>query len=381
MEGYYELIPERVKSIERVFELANMGLGVRGITRQLNAEKAPLICNPYNGKKKKSRHWANVSVQTLLTKKTVLGFDESVNPPVKMYPAAIDEKVYYAAKAKMDARKRHKYYGRSSEKVENLFVGLVHCSVCNRGMSLHKMKSGWILKNPDAVGSRGGKPINTYLQCSGFVDGICSSKQIRYDWVEESFCSMLSGSQFVNAYSDTKNIAPNNNTEVLKGKLAEINASILQYTADYKETKTRAALTLIAEAEQESERLTQEIESATAIEVGSIGIDEAKAELVNTLHKDFTNRDTRLQLRELIRAVVERIVVNIKEKSYVVHWKGKAKPNHVECFRKGFRIDGVLYESVGDWDKVLAETTKRAKEVEPDPEKEKRLLAKIEAEK
>jgi DNA invertase Pin-like site-specific DNA recombinase len=84
----YETIPEKVESVKRLFELANIGYGVRTITRTLNQEKVPYI-GAVCGKKIKSKGWANVSVQRILRGKEVLGFNSHTDPPVKMFPAII----------------------------------------------------------------------------------------------------------------------------------------------------------------------------------------------------------------------------------------------------------------------------------------------------
>src|ERR1039458_213493 len=69
-EGYYEEIPERVKSIRRIFDLALQGHGVRTITRKLNGEKATLL-STYNGKKVQSRCWSNTTIQKIIRSKSV----------------------------------------------------------------------------------------------------------------------------------------------------------------------------------------------------------------------------------------------------------------------------------------------------------------------
>jgi len=370
----YEPITEKVKSIRRLFELANMGHGVRNITKHLNQEGATRIGN-YKGEKVKSVRWSNVVVNTILTGKKVLGYNDNVDPPVRMYPEVIGEKVYYSARAKMEERKTHKYYGQNGGG-RNLFAGVVKCKECDQRLCMHHIPSyprkGVVAKNygtRGGVGARGGKAVHTYLWCGGYVNGSCSSKQIVYDHLEESFVGVISGSVHVLEIGEKKSV-PEVDVEMLKGQLAEANALLSQYTADYTETPTKAGLKLIAAQEETEERLTAQLERATAIDVGSTPLSEAKAELLGLLYKDWTGEEIRLLARQLIRTLVEKVVVDIKQQSYVIHWRGKAKPTKVELVKRGYRltgykINGHLYPSIGgDWQKHIATIADRITDAE-----------------
>lgn len=196
----YEEIPEKVASIKRLFTLANSGYGIRSITKLLNQENVP-----YVGACKVSRGWATISVNRILKGKEVLGLNTHLNPPVKMFPQIIDEKLYYSANQKLNERRTNKYFGRTND-ARNLFTGIAKCSQCGRAMVYHYQKA-YAKKIPTAgskggIGARGGQKVFKYLWCSGFVNGKCSSKQIPYDWVEESFSGLLETDDFIRKYGE-----------------------------------------------------------------------------------------------------------------------------------------------------------------------------------
>jgi hypothetical protein len=361
----YDADKEKVNSIKRLFALALAGHGVRNICMRLNREKVPVIGN-YCGKKVKSVRWSNVVVNNILRSQKVIGINENVQPPVKMYPQVIDDKVYYAAKAKMDERKTHKYYGRTTE-VKNLFSGIVWCAECNRKMCLHGIKSYSPKRSHNygsrgGLGARGGKAVNSYLWCGGHVTGDCSGKQIWYDSMEESFVAVVSGSVHILDYDKTP--VASNDSEMLKGQLAEARTKLGEYTADYEAAPSKTLAGMMLKQETEIERLSGHLERATTIAIGTQPLYEAKKELLGCLYKDWSNQDTRLKVRELIRTMVDKLEVDTKAKWYVIHWKGTNKQTRVEVFRKGYKIDGHQYPSVGDWQKHTAEIAERVKDAE-----------------
>jgi hypothetical protein len=337
----------------------------------LNEEHAPTIGN-YNGAKIKSGNWSNVVVAGLLHSQKVLGINENVSPPVKMYPEIIKPEVYYAALNKVNERRTGKYYGRNSDEGRNLFLHLMHCK-CGRRICMHQQKSGNHGRKSETVGTRS---IHNYLWCQGYVAGTCPSKQIDYDWTEESFVAAVSCS--IHTLADSKKTSPaGKDTEMLKGQLAEAKALLGKYTAVNTEVPTKAGAIMIQKQEAEETRLIAELESATTIEIGSTSISEAKRELLELMYKDWTAVDTRLEARELIRTLTEKIVVDIGKQSYAIHWRGYAKPTEVELVKRGikrgaklmgYNVNGVYYPSMGkDWKKATADIARYAKDVEAKP--------------
>jgi hypothetical protein len=352
----YERVPEKVKSIERIFQLCLDGYGVRTITRKLNAEKATCIGN-YNGKKIRSGSWSNATITRIFTSGEVLGMNPNMDGKI-MYPAIIPEKTYYKAKEIMSHRQTHKYYG-ANRNGENLFQGLCKCSVCDRSIVLHKQKRndeqvrGANFGKRGGIGARGGKREHIYLWCSGYVAGTCSSKQIIYEAVEESFFPIILDPRFrnmiVNKVYGTKKDTEKDQLALLKGKLDETRKKLAQYAKDYGDAPSNTLAGLMAKTEAQEKSIMGDIENTMTFELGSTPSGEAYQTLLDLVtpkeegsnEPDWENEETRMKIRECVRALVDRIVVNIKERSYDVFLRhgGKDVPLHVQMYRNGFRVD------------------------------------------
>lgn len=347
----YDPNEDKIKSVKRIFDLANLGYGVRTITRTLNEEKLPCI-GAVNGKKIKSTGWATVSVQRIIRGREVLGWNDNVDPPVKMFPQIINEKRYYSANAKMDARKTGKFYGRTND-AKNLFVGLAKCT-CGRAMVLHYSDSEKTLKRKNegygkngGVGARGGKKMLYYLQCSGFADGTCSSRQIRYDQVEASFSQSLFRPDFREQFNRSQTPQADNTT-ILRGQLAEVRKQLEKVQADYEMSLTNGEpsnriASVIFKFEAKEKELLDRIEQEKTRSIGTTPVKDAYSDFLKTIHQDWTNKENRLKLRELIRVMVDRMTIDVNLKTYDLYVKGQPKPIHVECDKQGCRIDGVEY--------------------------------------
>jgi len=361
-EGYYEVIPEKVKSVKRLFELANQGIGVRGIAKRMNNEGTPVIGN-YAGKKIKSKQWSPSSVTKILRRKTVLGFNMNLQPPVLMYPAVIDEKAFYTAQAKNDEHRTHKYFGRSSDKPQSLFAGLAECSKCGNSMNVYRQKAP---VTPNS-GSKGGKADYMYLRCEGVLNGVCSDSMMRYDKLEESFATMLSGSAFVNAYAETR---PEqiNTIELIQGKIVDTHSRLERYITDYEKQPSDVLLNLMAKTENEEKSLREEMEQIKTASVGSSPITDMRNELLAILYKGWYDVDVRLKLRELIRAVVNKIIINGRARSYTVHWKNKDKPTQVEVFGKAYKIDGMMMMASPHWEQDIIKAGEVIRQLEGKPQ-------------
>ena len=345
----YDPIPEQVKKLERVFELANQGIGVRGIAKRMNAEGIHTI-GSYCGKKIKSKIWANSTIQKLIHRKAVIGWNTNVTPPVQMFPAVIDEKLYYSARAKVEGHRTNKYYGRSSNKAQNLFTGLTVCGQpgCGQPMNIHRQK----VEVTPLTGSKGGRLEYVYLRCEGVINGVCKNSMLRYDKIEESFASMLSGSAFVNQYETTKP-EQDNQVEMIQGKIVETHSRLERYTADYEKSPSDMLAGLMTKTENEEKTLRQEMEQAKTATIGSSPLQDTRNELLAILYKGWYDVEVRLKLRELIRAVVEKIIIDGPNRSYTIYWRNKDKPTVVEVFSKAYKIDGMMMMASPHWEQDI----------------------------
>jgi DNA invertase Pin-like site-specific DNA recombinase len=121
----FEVLPERVEVVKRLFALSKQGNGGTAISRRLNEDGIP---SPYG------RQWNNVSVLAVLKSPAVIGqftphqgragHRAPVSAPVKgYYPPVIPEAEFYATQAAIGGRKQQR--GPRGKYVRNLFTGLL----------------------------------------------------------------------------------------------------------------------------------------------------------------------------------------------------------------------------------------------------------------
>jgi len=174
----FELIPERVEVVSRIYDEAVNGLGADAIARRLNQEGV----EPFGI----SKGWQKSSVQKILSSRAVLGeFQpmrkiEGKRTPIgetvkNYYPPIIDEERFFAAQGARIAR-RMGGGGRKGDQVSNLFSKVARCGYCNSRM--HYLNKG----------KRGGR----VLVCDAARRGLgCRATQWNYLDFESSFLSFV----------------------------------------------------------------------------------------------------------------------------------------------------------------------------------------------
>lgn len=150
----WTLIPEKVQTIKKIFEMSISGLGSPAIARVLN-QASTLTMH-------RAAHWSSGIVSAILKNQAVIGRyipKKSLNDPIENYfPKIISESDFRLTQNGMAARQW--IGGRNSESITNLFAGYSVCEYCETKMRI--------------VGSNG---RHKYLQCqssyakSGCVNG------------------------------------------------------------------------------------------------------------------------------------------------------------------------------------------------------------------
>lgn len=141
VDGKFELIPDKVDSVRRVFELTIAGFGSYVIARRANEEKWPVPT--------KAKNWWPGLPNRLLANRRVLGeMDFRTDGPGSTrlvldtcndwYPRIIDDNTFYAARAAIDARKG--LPPRTTDHARNIFSGIAYCGQC--GASLLRRAGG-----------------------------------------------------------------------------------------------------------------------------------------------------------------------------------------------------------------------------------------------
>lgn len=124
----YEVIPERVAAVKRIFELCAEGYGINGIIRKLIAEGH----KPFG----RAGYWNNSYIGRIVSGRAVLGEYQPHKdkqpigePIIGFYPVVVSEQLYYKAQASVKSRLRSGK-GRGSHDI-NLFKGLMRNALDN----------------------------------------------------------------------------------------------------------------------------------------------------------------------------------------------------------------------------------------------------------
>lgn len=324
-EKHYEVVPEHVETIKYMFSLANMGLGVRAIANRLTKEGKKVITD-----KRKSNGWAPISVRRILTSKSVLGINVHVDPPAEnFYPRIIDDKLFYEVAYKLDQRKTKKFYGNVAS-AKNLFAGIAVCSECGHGLCRAEMHKDQPI----------GRKTFIYLRCRMSNEGRCQGTSVDYERVETSFSGSLSDNKdFLSSYMDKDMVGNTLSPDKLKGELVECRGKLTQYVADYTDTPSKTLGQLIAKEEAKETDILRQIENYAVVNVGQLSLAEAYARFREEQSQNWNVPEYRLKLREMIRAVVNKIIVVAKENRYEIHYRNGRKVN-VEILKSCYRVDG-----------------------------------------
>ncbi len=201
-EGKPVINEAEAKAVRRIFELCLEGRGLVQIEKMMRG--SPPITRRESYKHQKTT-WNVFFLHRTLTDKSVLGFQRSSG--LKIYPAIIDEKTFFAAGARIQARK--KLHAKVNHENRNLFTGLVKCSECG---------STYVRQRAIARG----KPYN-YLVCVGALRHSTECRtlgHINYDKLQASFLSLLSQTDFISQLL-AGNRAPSG-LDALKGELVDV---------------------------------------------------------------------------------------------------------------------------------------------------------------
>lgn len=176
----FELIPEHVETIRRIFAMTIEGKGKGVITREFNAEGVPTYG--------RTKHWAESTIQKIITGRAVLGEYQphkkiegkripDGEPVSDYYPRIIDDETWHLAQSAI--RKRTITATRHREgRVSNLFSGLLKCPHC--GSTIRYLNKG-----DDSKGGR-------YLICINRLNGLgCGNHSVKYDDIESAFLNFV----------------------------------------------------------------------------------------------------------------------------------------------------------------------------------------------
>lgn len=320
------VIERNAAVVRRMFKLALQGHGVVPIARLLK-DTPPISRNPGKG-------WSGSYVWLTLNNRSVLGYCTHVDPPVPgIYPPIVSEKIFYAVQAKLAERKHLTAPVRHVN--ANLFTGVCRCWKCGGALMRH------VQKRPR------GKAY-PYLVCSAARQGtsLCRMTGIRYEPLEQSFISLLAHGDLVRAHLADGG-RQTTVLDTLKGKLMEMDkqAKKIERLIIDDDNPPRTLVARLKQIELQQRELGEQVE------IESAKVNSSTPPLVSyeTFRDEFAQRmgqtEFRSWVRQLIRDMTEKIVVELGSNRYWVHFKGAKRPIEVQLHPMG----GWLFNPAPRW--------------------------------
>jgi DNA invertase Pin-like site-specific DNA recombinase len=295
--GTFELVPERVMVVKRIFKLAiktvgHAGHGLNKIVQQLTRDEVPTFG--------RSGRWERVYVRKILTNRAVLGeyqpkrHGKAEGDPVpNYYPAVIDEATFAAAQLALAGRLDQR--GSPGKKVASLFTGLLHDARTGERMLIRHQTRG---RHKDK-----GRHKAKVLIPARSLDGAARAISFPYRLFETAILSLLQE-------IDPAEVLGNGTAAeaaALAVQLDNARNAVAAIEASLDELGDSPALhRRLAAKEAEAADLARQLAAARQKEHNppSAALAEAK-----TLMTAAESEDTRARLRQLLRASIDRIVM------------------------------------------------------------------------
>jgi len=303
--GQYIVNEQSADTVRRIFKDYLNGLGMVTIANRLNRDKVPTL-SP------RCKEWYKKYILTILKDRKVVGYAHWLEKE-NYFPTIIPKATFDAAQLRLT--ERYKKRGPVGKDVANLFTGLCKCPKCGNRM----------VRNVNSSRPDGGD--YAYIVCANARRGmICDYKSIVYGAVEASFIQLLDCPEFYAAMHETED------TQGHVDKLKSLREDLAK--AKKQIAKLRK---LIIDDDSPSKSLVQalkgferdETDLSRAIQLQQTVVDNFKElpaeaiEIKNQMHTKLRDPDFRLKLREMIRSLVAKIVINTMAKcqNYQVYWK------------------------------------------------------------
>ncbi|MGA2246662.1 MAG: recombinase family protein [Verrucomicrobiota bacterium] len=308
----FELIPERVALVKRMFEMNAMGIGQMSIARAFNSERIPVWGRAKQG-------WHLSFIQRILHTRTVLGEFQPCRwdgqksipdgPPIPDYfPAIVELELWQ----RVQRNTKPIPPGRTGPRLSNLFGGRIYDGYTNTPMRHISRRSG---RGPYQTGGRLYYLASDYGQMA--IEDKGKATSWRYDWFEALFLQYVLRLDWA---ALAREAAPLEDSEIRK-RLEAQQCQLKDYQQQLKRlgdilatTDQTAPQTLLARM--------RELEKAEATAKGALiaiakeaAVSEARrsvmlesGEKIKALVKDG-DYDSRMRLREEIRRKIDRIDV------------------------------------------------------------------------
>lgn len=301
-------VPEHVKTVKKLFKLANEGLGIIAIIR---------LFNETGVKSFRGRDWNKAIIHNTLTGEQVLGHFQPKTllhgkrvedgPMIPDYfPRVIDEDLFYCVQAKL--KQRNKYRGAGFRYTKNpaqnnLFAGLIKCEKC--GASLIHL-----------VRSRHGY---SYLVCgNAHKHKKCDYRTVSTNILEECFSVSLTDCRVFERYQK-----PANTEESTRLQIEGVKRQLAKYVTLIEgsdEVLPKTILKRIQDLELKQAELEKTLGLNIAADRIAGSVPEKFDEFCREIEANLHNPLGRAKIASLLKDLVAKIVVNPEQCTMSVFW-------------------------------------------------------------
>jgi DNA invertase Pin-like site-specific DNA recombinase len=247
----YQPIPQRVETIQLIFELAIAGYGQGVIPRMLNERGIPVFGSR---NRNHSGAWGTSSVSKILGNRALLGEYQPTHivdgvrtsdgePIIGFFPVVVSEDIFYQAQAVRAERRIHRTGGQT--KRFNVLQGLISCNMC--GDAMHLVNKG---RPPKGA---------TYIQCHSARKGVCKNGYVRVERIEAVLREILAKVDSLSLVQSSEGEARKQLTTVT-GKLESVTQRHALMSEDYFASPSTGVAQMIARLETEEATLRGEQE-------------------------------------------------------------------------------------------------------------------------
>jgi DNA invertase Pin-like site-specific DNA recombinase len=214
----FNLIPERVDVVKRIFQMSIDGIGTATIVKRLNGENVPLFSPKSDG-------WQTSYIQKVLSNRAVYGELQlniqrdgvlSAYDVIPDYYPAIMTKEDWLLAASIREGRRSRGGVAKGEGLSNLFSGLLKCGYCggpmNMSANMKKKANGEIRRTRYVACSKGRRGAGCY-----FI-------QWNYDDLESLILQFCQSVDFANVIDGNQNL--NQDIELARKRLMSVDDAI-----------------------------------------------------------------------------------------------------------------------------------------------------------
>lgn len=310
----FEVIPDRAKTVKRIFQMSADGYGATAIVKELNGKGIkPFGC---------AKQWHRSTIQKILAGRQVLGelqptkhHPDGTREPVgdvitDYYPAVIDESLYY--RAQHQRRSRSTQPGKQGRFITNLFTGLVFSA--RDGSPLIARPKRWKRASGEVM-------VKQYLVTRQSTTGVRKSEHIGYAYKPLEAAVLrwlieLAPTDLFGATDNTKAQKALEKAQGDKGKIESRIAQIKKRMADVDDDSDYGSLIdVLSDLDAKRDKLSEQIEGLRrdihnaqpsgmdSLQWVTDAMQEAKGDELIAIRR---------KLKAIIRQLIDKIIIDTK---------------------------------------------------------------------